>query len=931
MSAVTHRDHEPVTDALAVMLGGNLDGPLSVFAVGPRGERVVRWARTHQEVSALATAMTDHDVWVGMATRRTKLPGNQRGKTEHCLSIGSLWADVDVVGPNHARPDCCPSMTAAREFVDTVSPLGPPALVIETGGGIHAYWPLAERVAGAEAVALLERWGTYLVGKARERGWHLDNVYDLPRVMRVPGTHNRKGDTPTPVTVVRLADVEPVRASGLTWLPEQAPPQMRALASAAVPYVGPKRPGDAFNAAHTCGDVLAAHGWELDRTETNGDQQWRRPGKRRGQGTSATVYASDLHCLVWTSSVPTLKERGSYDAFGLFARLSHHGDIGAATAALGDLGYGERHDLDLSVLKVAARPEPVDEEAQDAADWPAPQPVVTPDLTPPALDHRYVFGADIAAIIDEIADQVQVPTCAVAQVVLGAFSVIACGRVNVRITDDWVEPAHLQQALVLRSGRAKSPTEAAVMDPVREAERRRAEQTADEVSKRTHERQVAAKRAKEISQLASSNMAELDVQLEMAAIDRILDGPPPEPFRATVQDITPERFVQKLWTHEGRLSIVSPEPEVLATALGAQSGRSQNVSLEVFLKGQDGGWHDVERKGGRESGPTSIRLPRVCVAIMVCAQPGIFKRVRSDETLVDRGFVARLMIVAPPVERIDARKRLRARSTGARQRWAEIVRAHTDRWWSITMPVDIRLSCEAADLHAEWAQPIYDRWDDGDLEPLGGFVAKLTSNVCRVAVLLHLADGGRSGDSVGVEHMRRACAVGDWWLGHALSVWTRPEGQISDDERLAIRLAEWVRERRLDAFTQREAHRMLISSSSGRRIDADDASAAIDAGHKLGWWRADAPVRNTTRNVAVNPGLLTFGDLVSRMSRVALLGGEKEERPLTPSPTPHVHSDATRDTRDNPATASPPQVHAENSRDTRDNHADPLADLGGDW
>lgn len=922
MSAVTHRDHEPVTDALAVMLGDDHDGPLSVFAVGPDGRRTVRWARTNVEVAAIATTLTDHDVWVGLATRAAQLGSGQRGGVADCLSIASLWADLDVVGPNHARADICPTMADARRFVDTATPLGPPALVIETGGGLHAYWPLAERVEGADAIDLLAQWGAYLAGRAKALGWHLDNVYDLARVMRVPGTSNHKGDTPVPVVVVRMAETP--HHSDFDWLPDPTPAQ-RTLSAPAVPYVGPQRPGDAFNLAHACGDVLAACGWEHAETTRNGDQMWRRPGKRSGH--SAQVYAADGRCRVWTDAVQGLEQRASYDAFGLYARLRHDGDIRSATSALGDLGYGERGDLDLSVLRVAAGPVPVDAGEDptpegDDAEWPEPEPIVMPDLAPAPLPSRFVFGDMIADVIEEIAEQVQVPQCAVAQLVIGAFSVIACGRVNVRITDDWAEPAHLQQAVVLPSGRAKSPTEAAVMNPVREAEARRREVTADDLARKRHERAVATKRVKELSQLGSDNLNDPEIQLEMAKCDRILDLPPPEPFRLTVQDTTPERFVQLLWSHDGRLSIVSPEPEILATALGAQTGRSSNVSLEVFLKGQDGGWHDVERKGGRETGPTSIRLSRVCVAIMVCAQPGIFERARTDETLVDRGFAARLMTVAPPVERIDAHRRLMAKSTGARARWADLVATLADRWWAYGTAVDLRLTEEAGQMHARWAQPIYDRWNDGDLERLGGFIAKLTSNVARVAALLHMAAGGSASEPVGTEQMRRACAVGDWWLAHALWLWTKPDAQLDPDERMALRIAEWVRERDLDGYTQREAHRMLLSSAFGRRLDADDTSAAIDVGHKRGWWRAEAPVRNTTRRVVVNPALFTCGDLVSRMSRVALPRGKNENTPTTPFDTHPPSMHATRDTRDNPQDEVVDVVGAE---------PDVLSTLGDGW
>lgn len=327
-------------------LFGNVDaGYLTLFSIDPTtGARSTDWF-DHPDLEAMA----DHaiaigglrDVWFGLAPRLERLAAGRRGGKDDCVGITCLWVDIDIAGPNHKDvAGVLPTLDQARELVRSF-PLQP-SIIVATGGGYHVYWLLDEMVTGTDASVLLERWAATWADRALERQVHVDNVFDVARVLRMPGTLNHKNASDTPVDVVRF-DTEVVYAySELldATIDPPAPPQHH---ERRVPYTGAERPGDDFNARHTCGHVLARNGWTLGKPKTNGDERWLHPWSPTSD-ESATVYADDGHCTVWSDTVPTkcpsIVLRRPYDPFGLYAALEHGGDHREASIELAKRGYG---------------------------------------------------------------------------------------------------------------------------------------------------------------------------------------------------------------------------------------------------------------------------------------------------------------------------------------------------------------------------------------------------------------------------------------------------------------------------------------------------------------------------------------------------------------------------------------------------------------
>lgn len=104
----------------------------------------------------------------------------------------------------------------------------------------------------------------------------------------------------------------------------------------AVPSPEENRPGDDFNRRGDIAQLLVHHGWRASTTREDGNQHWTRPGKT--SGTSATL--KDRLFYVFSANAEPLEPGKAYSAFGLYARLEHHGDFELAARTLSQAGFG---------------------------------------------------------------------------------------------------------------------------------------------------------------------------------------------------------------------------------------------------------------------------------------------------------------------------------------------------------------------------------------------------------------------------------------------------------------------------------------------------------------------------------------------------------------------------------------------------------------
>lgn len=162
---------------------------------------------TREEADALIEQFVQagRNAFFGVAKYKT---GDNR-KKENVLGLKAFWLDVDC-GPDKAEPnpktgrpdgyiDQKAALEALMHFCKTVG-LPTPTLV-SSGGGVHAYWPLEETISRRDWEPVAERFKEV----CRTQNFYVDPaVFEVARILRVPGTFNFKEEEPRPVEFIHV-------------------------------------------------------------------------------------------------------------------------------------------------------------------------------------------------------------------------------------------------------------------------------------------------------------------------------------------------------------------------------------------------------------------------------------------------------------------------------------------------------------------------------------------------------------------------------------------------------------------------------------------------------------------------------------------------------------------------------------------------------
>ncbi len=168
-------------------------------------------AAVHAEMAQAArkTGDTGKDVYFSVGVSERLFKAHERAKSADIVAIPALWVDIDIAGDAHAAKSLPPDYNSARSLMPEMLD---PSIVVDSGHGLHAYYlfrePLDTRTDEERSAAedLLRRLQGAVRARAAEHGWHVDSVPDLCRVLRVPGTLNRKGGGAAPCVVAEYSE-----------------------------------------------------------------------------------------------------------------------------------------------------------------------------------------------------------------------------------------------------------------------------------------------------------------------------------------------------------------------------------------------------------------------------------------------------------------------------------------------------------------------------------------------------------------------------------------------------------------------------------------------------------------------------------------------------------------------------------------------------
>lgn len=276
----------------------------------------------------------------------------RRGAAADTLAVPMLWADLDYGTAGHKGANLPPTAEDAQALV-AESGLPDPTVWIHSGGGLYPLWTPSTTLGVDEAAKRSVDVQAAILGASQAHGWEYGTgVSDLARVLRLPGSVNRKTDTDRPCLVTGGTS-QPVDVAAF---PEPLPvtPVAGVTGGAARPLperrpVDPNRARGPFDViADTCtwSDILAPAGWTLVGIESDGAERWLRPGGSDSE-YSARAFEHNLVCHSESAGLPS--GAGQRLTKGrVYAYLWHGGDLTAATVDL--LRGGNAGGLPVRVL-----------------------------------------------------------------------------------------------------------------------------------------------------------------------------------------------------------------------------------------------------------------------------------------------------------------------------------------------------------------------------------------------------------------------------------------------------------------------------------------------------------------------------------------------------------------------------------------------------
>jgi hypothetical protein len=213
-------------------------GYYCIWAHRQSDKKIIQKLYTEIDAVAGSAAVLDgngFDTYFALGTFKTA----ESRKVENVSHLRSFFVDLDC-GPTKAYATQVDALSALRTFCKDHSL--PRPTVVNSGRGIHAYWPLQSPIEYKEWKPIAERFKAVCMLS----GLVIDPAVpaDGARVLRVPGTHNYKDDPPgvvqivgspgepVPITAIsgRLGAIEPVAVSVPAALPVDLDPVTQIIA-----------------------------------------------------------------------------------------------------------------------------------------------------------------------------------------------------------------------------------------------------------------------------------------------------------------------------------------------------------------------------------------------------------------------------------------------------------------------------------------------------------------------------------------------------------------------------------------------------------------------------------------------------------------------------------------------------------------------------
>jgi hypothetical protein len=598
------------------------------------------------------------NLYASVNRARDDVSRDKRLSGEDIGLIRAIPVDMDVPKLKGGEPTGQHFGTLRAKLLDEVvskiaaDTICPPSLMVDSGGGIQLYWELRPAIpATAENIESVKGIGRTINNrlKAEFPDFDVDNVTDLPRIMRLPGTRNipdagkrAQGRSPAPATVL-LEHCSP-NTYALDHLSRLAPPSHKARSSSSSNEALPKIDMETVRSVDDYDDLPAELRARFESAFTKLPSLRNLWNGHKVSWQVDTTRSGYSFALAWA-----LKRDGRFTPTE-FGQLLYIWDFGygpdkADARRIGrDWSRAEppiENALGYEAVTIGPRPNSRDHSAQQTKlEW-EPTDLWVDDADPPDLAEGVLPAALERWVKDEAERKgVDLGVMAVPAVVVCAAAIPAQFRLQVKQEDTGHKTcAVLWGAIVGGPGSRKSPVLAAAKAPIQSVEENWAKRN---------------RRAQE------------EYEKQLAAYKRSLkegrDEPeplPPRKLRKIVMDTTVESLGVVLAANPAGLLCFRDELAQWAGNMDAyRAGKPVSRDQGFWLEAKDGDPYVVDRIA-RGTLPIEVNAVHVLGGI----QPDVIRRVAPEWG--SNGLMQRFLIVIAKVARtaIDRKPNTEAVST----------------------------------------------------------------------------------------------------------------------------------------------------------------------------------------------------------------------------------------------------------------------------
>lgn len=187
-------------DFLQMLYGKCTEGCITITTLPDSRNEHISVTELDKAAERIKVLGTSANTYYCVALRQEGLPSSVRGGIGQIHTVVCMVADVDVLGSAHKENALPKTEEEAIDFVNSLKLK--PSIIVRSGNGVHAIWLLDEPFVirneneREQIRELSAGFGMYVIAEGRKKGWKLDNVQDIPRMLRAPGSLNFKSGPP---------------------------------------------------------------------------------------------------------------------------------------------------------------------------------------------------------------------------------------------------------------------------------------------------------------------------------------------------------------------------------------------------------------------------------------------------------------------------------------------------------------------------------------------------------------------------------------------------------------------------------------------------------------------------------------------------------------------------------------------------------------